>query len=46
MRLPIPILDDRSYEQLRDELLRRAAVYTPEWTGRNDPSSLRRMRRA
>lgn len=38
MRLPIPILDDRSYDQLRDELLRRAAVYTPEWTGRNDPS--------
>ena len=39
MALPVPVLDDRSYEQLRDELLRRAAVYTPEWTdlGPSDP---------
>src|SRR5687768_905080 len=36
MTLPIPILDDRSYEQLRDAMLRRVAVYTPEW--RPDPS--------
>jgi predicted phage baseplate assembly protein len=37
--LPLPVLDDRSYEQLRDELLRRAAVFAPEWTDRgpSDP---------
>lgn len=37
--LPAPVLDDRSYEQLRDELLGRIAVYTPEWTdqGPSDP---------
>lgn len=32
--LPVPVLDDRSYEQLRDELLGRIGVYTPEWTDR------------
>jgi len=33
--LPSPILDDRSYQQLRDELVRRIPVYTPEWTDQN-----------
>jgi len=33
--LPIPILDDRSYQQLRDELIRRIPVYAPEWTDHN-----------
>jgi predicted phage baseplate assembly protein len=39
MSLPAPVLDDRSYEQLRDELLRRIDVYAPEWTDRgpSDP---------
>src|SRR5205814_6437224 len=32
MPLPVPILDDRSYQQLRDELVRRIPAYTPEWT--------------
>src|SRR5262245_52224099 len=32
MPLPIPILDDRSWEQLRSELVERIPVYTPEWT--------------
>src|SRR4051794_7721330 len=32
MPLPLPILDDRSYQQLRDELVRRIPVYAPEWT--------------
>lgn len=35
MPLPRPILDDRSYEQLRDELIRRIPVYTREWTDHN-----------
>jgi hypothetical protein len=35
MPLPRPILDDRSYEQLRDELVRRIPVYTREWTDHN-----------
>jgi predicted phage baseplate assembly protein len=35
MPLPSPILDDRSYRQLRDELVRRIPVYTPEWTDHN-----------
>ena len=35
MSLPNPILDDRSYQQLRDELVRRIPVYTPEWTDHN-----------
>ena len=35
MPLPSPILDDRSYQQLRDELVRRIPVYTPEWTDFN-----------
>ncbi len=35
MSLPTPVLDDRSYAQLRDELLRRIPVYAPEWTDHN-----------
>jgi hypothetical protein len=35
MPLPNPILDDRSYQQLRDELVRRIPVYTAEWTNHN-----------
>lgn len=35
MPIPAPILDDRSYQQLRDELVRRIPVYTPEWTNHN-----------
>jgi hypothetical protein len=35
MPLNRPILDDRSYEQIRDELVRRIPVYTPEWTDHN-----------
>ncbi len=32
MTLRTPILDDRSYSQLRDELIARIPVYAPEWT--------------
>jgi len=32
MTLRTPILDDRSYAQLRDELIARIPVYAPEWT--------------
>lgn len=35
MPLPNPIIDDRSYQQLRDELVRRIPVYAPEWTDFN-----------
>jgi len=35
MSLTRPILDDRSYEQLRDELVRRIPAYTPEWSDHN-----------
>lgn len=35
MALGRPILDDRSYEQLRDELVQRIPVYNPEWTDHN-----------
>jgi len=40
MPLPVPILDDRSYQQIRDELVRRIPVYNPEWTDHNpsDPA--------
>jgi hypothetical protein len=34
--LAVPVLDDRSYEQLRDELVARIPVYTPEWTDHHD----------
>jgi predicted phage baseplate assembly protein len=33
--LPAPILDDRSWRELRDELVARIPVYTPEWTDHN-----------
>jgi len=36
MALVSPILDNRSYDQLRDELVKRIAVYAPEWTDYND----------
>ena len=36
MALISPILDDRTYEQLRDELVRRIPVYAPEWTDHNE----------
>jgi hypothetical protein len=32
MPLRSPILDDRSYAQLRDELIARIPVFAPEWT--------------
>jgi hypothetical protein len=35
MPLPVPVLDDRSYQQLRDELVRRIPAYAPEWTDHN-----------
>jgi predicted phage baseplate assembly protein len=35
MPLRSPILDDRSYAQLRDELVARIPVYAPEWTDHN-----------
>src|SRR5438105_13790653 len=35
MPIPNPILDDRSYQQLRDELVLRIPVYTEEWTDHN-----------
>ena len=36
MALISPILDNRSYEQLRDELVKRITVYAPEWTDHNE----------
>ncbi len=36
MALISPILDDRSYAQLKEELVRRISVYTPEWTDHNE----------
>jgi predicted phage baseplate assembly protein len=40
MALISPILDNRTFEQLRDELVNRIPVYTPEWTNHNasDPA--------
>jgi hypothetical protein len=35
MSLNKPILDDRSYEQIRDELVARIPIYAPEWTDHN-----------
>src|SRR6267143_2637597 len=35
MPIPHPTLDDRSYQQLRDELVRRIPVYAREWTDHN-----------
>ena len=36
MALTSPILDNRTFEQLREELLRRIPVYAPEWTDHNE----------
>lgn len=36
MALTSPTLDNRSYEDLREELLRRIPVYVPEWTNHNE----------
>jgi hypothetical protein len=36
MPILLPVLDDRNYEQLLDEALRRVPVHTPEWTNLND----------
>lgn len=35
MPLPIPNLDDRSFDQLVKEAIRRIPVYAPEWTDHN-----------
>jgi predicted phage baseplate assembly protein len=35
MALTSPILDDRSFSQLRDELIARIPVYAPNWTDHN-----------
>jgi len=35
MPLNRPILDDRSFEQIRDDLISRIPVYAPEWTDHN-----------
>lgn len=32
MPIILPVLDDRNYEQILEEALRRVPVYTPEWT--------------
>ena len=39
MPLTIPAIDDRRYQDLRDEGLRRIPVHNPEWTNfnRSDP---------
>ncbi|WP_214408044.1 putative baseplate assembly protein [Pseudonocardia lacus] len=39
MTLPVPVLDDRDFDQLLAELRGRIAVFTPEWTdqGPSDP---------
>jgi len=36
MALISPTLDNRTYEQLREELLGRIPVYAPEWTDHNE----------
>jgi predicted phage baseplate assembly protein len=36
MTLIGPILDDRTYAQLKDELVKRIPVYAPEWTDHNE----------
>jgi len=36
MALNGPILDDRTFEDLKDELVKRIRVYTPEWTNYNE----------
>ncbi len=39
MSLPVPVLDDRTYDQFIAELLGRIPAYTPEWTNQqaSDP---------
>lgn len=37
MPLPVPILDDRTFDQLVAEARARIPRYTPEWTNFNDP---------
>ena len=32
MPITVPAIDARSYQQLRDEGLRRIPVHNPEWT--------------
>ena len=36
MTLPVPVLDDRSFDQLVAEAKARIPVHTPEWTNLND----------
>lgn len=36
MALIPPVLDNRTYQQLRDELVGRIPVYAPEWTDHNE----------
>jgi hypothetical protein len=36
MPLTVPSLDDRTYQDLRDEALARIPVHTPEWTNFNE----------
>jgi predicted phage baseplate assembly protein len=36
MTLTGPVLDDRTYEQLKDALVKRIPFYTPEWTDYNE----------
>ena len=36
MTLIGPVLDDRDFEQLRDELVQRIPTFTPEWTDHNE----------
>ena len=36
MGLPVPVLDERSYNELRDELVRRIPVRSSEWTDFNE----------
>ena len=35
MPLPIPVIDGRTYDELREETLRRARVHNPDWTNFN-----------
>lgn len=35
MPLPVPVIDGRNYDQLREETLRRARVHNPDWTNFN-----------
>ena len=36
MPLPLPIIDDRDYKDLRHELVERISVDAPEWTDFNE----------